>query len=165
MRLAEGDDAVLCSIISTSEYCRELVGQLGRSVVKQLTDPQLREQVDTSTSEDKFTDVVTDCLSALVLGVETVVDGALTTLTRFNWMAVESVGDQSEWVGVIKRAMTSVASVIGPRLSEVLQGGCGGGEWRGLYCGWWWWVGGGGGWVGEYIVWGDILCGGLFVRC
>lgn len=45
VRLADGDEAVLCSIVSTSEYCRELIGQLGRSVSKQLADDSLREQV------------------------------------------------------------------------------------------------------------------------
>lgn len=138
VRLADGDEAVLCSIVTTSEYARELVGQLGRSVSKQLADDSLREQVrvavavlsqvattttilqvDVGAVEDAFASVVTDCLAALVLGIETAVDPALVAMTRFNWGAVEAVGDQSDWVGTITKAMVGTVAAVGKLLSEV----------------------------------------------
>lgn len=120
VKLADGDPAVLCSIVSTSEYCRELVGQLERSVVKQLADPRLGEQVDMHSVEDAFASVVSDCLAALVLGTETAADSALVTMTRCNWGGVEVVGDQSDWVGVISRVVVGTAAVVGKLLSEVV---------------------------------------------
>lgn len=72
-----------------------------------------------STVEDVFAKVVSDCLASLVLGTETAVDPALVTMTRINWGAVEVVGDQSDWVGTVTKAMVGTAAVVGKRLNEV----------------------------------------------
>lgn len=48
-------------------------------------------QVDVAEEEDAFAGVVTACLSVLVLGVETRLDGVLTQMTRLPWASLESV--------------------------------------------------------------------------
>ena len=42
--MPDDDIPVVCTIVSTAEYCNEIVGSLGRSVAKML-DPPFGEQV------------------------------------------------------------------------------------------------------------------------
>jgi len=44
IKMADDDIPVVCTIVSTAEYCNEIVGSLGRSVAKML-DPPYGEQV------------------------------------------------------------------------------------------------------------------------
>ena len=42
--MGDDDIPVVCTIVSTAEYCNDIVGSLGRSVAKML-DPPYGEQV------------------------------------------------------------------------------------------------------------------------
>ena len=44
IKMADEDIPVVCTIVSTAEYCNEIVGSLGRSVAKML-DPPFGDQV------------------------------------------------------------------------------------------------------------------------
>lgn len=44
IKMPDDDIPVVCTIVSTAEYCNEIVGSLGRSVAKML-DPPFGEQV------------------------------------------------------------------------------------------------------------------------
>ena len=55
--MPDDDIPVVCTIVSTAEYCNEIVGSLGRSVAKML-DPPYGEQVCAHAST---------CTSALLL--------------------------------------------------------------------------------------------------
>lgn len=44
IRMPDDDIPVVCTIVSTAEYCSDIVGSLGRSVAKML-DPPYGEQV------------------------------------------------------------------------------------------------------------------------
>lgn len=51
----------------------------------------LKAQVSVSEEEDEFQLVATACLSVLILGTETRLDGALGHMTRLPWASLESV--------------------------------------------------------------------------
>jgi hypothetical protein len=57
IKMPDDDIPVVCTIVSTAEYCNEIVGSLGRSVAKML-DPPYGEQVCAHAST---------CTSALLL--------------------------------------------------------------------------------------------------
>lgn len=44
IKMPDDDIPIVCTIVSTAEYCSEIVGSLGRSVAKML-DPPYGEQV------------------------------------------------------------------------------------------------------------------------
>ena len=45
-----------------------------------------------SEEEDEFQGVITHCLTVLLLGIETRVEGALAAMARINWAGMEMVG-------------------------------------------------------------------------
>lgn len=45
-----------------------------------------------SEEEDNFQSVVTHCLTSLLLGIETRLEGALGAMARINWGSMEMVG-------------------------------------------------------------------------
>jgi hypothetical protein len=51
--------------------------------------------VDMSEEEEEFQTVITLCLSSLLLGIETKLEGALGAMARVNWAGVEMVGGGS----------------------------------------------------------------------
>ncbi|KAL3139007.1 hypothetical protein ABBQ32_005811 [Trebouxia sp. C0010 RCD-2024] len=115
IKMPDDDIPVVCTIVSTAEYCNEIVGSLGRSVAKML-DPPFGEQVDVSEEEDQFQAVTTACLNVLILAVETRLDVALQQMTRMPWATLETVGDQSEFVNVFSK----VVGQVGPRIGAAL---------------------------------------------
>ncbi|DBB02539.1 hypothetical protein WJX82_000485 [Trebouxia sp. C0006] len=117
IKMPDDDIPVVCTIVSTAEYCNEIVGSLGRSVAKML-DPPYGEQVDVSEEEDQFQAVTTACLTVLILAVETRLDAALQQMIRVPWATLETVGDQSEFVNVFSK----VLGQIGPRIGASLNG-------------------------------------------
>ena len=48
--------------------------------------------MDLSEEEDEFQSVVTQCLTVLLLGIETRLEGALAAMARINWAGMEMVG-------------------------------------------------------------------------
>ncbi|DBA83910.1 hypothetical protein WJX77_004419 [Trebouxia sp. C0004] len=116
IKMPDDDLPIVCTIVSTAEYCNDIVGSLGRSVAKML-DPPYGEQVDVSEEEDQFQAVTTACLTVLILAVETRLDTALQQMTRMPWATLETVGDQSEFVNVFSK----VLGQIGPRIGASLN--------------------------------------------
>ena len=52
-----------------------------------------------SEEEDEFQGVITHCLTVLLLGIETRLEGALAAMARINWAGMEMVGGRGGWVG------------------------------------------------------------------
>lgn len=57
------------------------------------------------------------CLSVLVLGINTRLDSGLLEMTKARWDALETIGDESPYVSTFR----SVLRECGPRLGESLE--------------------------------------------
>ncbi|KAK9815375.1 hypothetical protein WJX72_002419 [[Myrmecia] bisecta] len=117
VKVADGDLEVICTIVSTSEYCTEVVGALGRSIAKTVDAPY-SDKVDMSEEEDEFQAVITACLSVLLLGLETRLDAAMTQMVRMGWATLEQVGDQSEFVNSFSKTLSETGPKLGSLLSD-----------------------------------------------
>ena len=53
--------------------------------------PPLSPRVDMSEEEDEFQTVITHCLTALLLGIETRLEAGLAAMARINWAGMEMV--------------------------------------------------------------------------
>jgi len=113
----EKEEKVVCLIINTSEYCYETVEQLGQSIAKML-EKQFSNQVDMSQAQDEFSGVITTALSTLVMGLETRMDQALSAMVKMNWAAVDTVGDQSEYVNIFSSVLADSIPRLGSYLSQ-----------------------------------------------
>lgn len=115
VKLDEGDLEVICLIVNTAGHCAEMVSQLGRALASRLEAP-LGERVDFSDGEDQFQDLATQCLSVLLLGIETKLESPLGALVRHNWAALEAVGDQSDYVSTMRAVLMDAGAQVGALL-------------------------------------------------
>lgn len=67
---------MLCNCTLLATACRDTTEGLGRLIAKEL-QPGLAESVDLSEEESAFTGVASQCLSVLVLGINTRLDACL----------------------------------------------------------------------------------------
>ena len=104
VRLGEGDLELACLLVTTAEHCQEMVRQLAEALARRV-GPALAPRIDFSGEEDEFQTVVAACLSVIVLGIETKVEGGLAAMARHNWAAVETAGDHSVWAGAVRGAL------------------------------------------------------------
>lgn len=105
-----------CLIINTAEYCYETVESLAESC-SNIAEAPFADRVDMADVQDEFSGVTTQALSRMVLGMETHMDAALGNMARVNWAALETVGDQSDYVNEI----STVFSGSMPRMGALLS--------------------------------------------
>lgn len=118
VRLPEEEEGVLCSILATAEYCRETTEGLGRMIARELQPPVLADKLDLGEEESAFTGVASQCLSVLVLGINTHLDASLQDMLRMRWDAIESPGDDSPYVSALRHKLLSE---VAPRLGATLD--------------------------------------------
>lgn len=118
IKTSDRDERVICYIVNTAEYCHETAGQLAENISK-IIDAQFADMVDMSEEQDEFSAVITRALMTLVHGLETKLETELAAMTRVPWAALESVGDQSEYVNGISAILSSSVPVLGGLLSPV----------------------------------------------
>ncbi|KAL4452083.1 hypothetical protein ABPG75_007745 [Micractinium tetrahymenae] len=116
VRLSDDDIGVVCLIISTAEHCQEMVRQLARALAAKLEPQELAAKVDMSEEEDEFQTVITHCLTSLLLGIETRLEGALAAMARISWGSMEMAGDQSEYVGAFRTVLLDCGARLGPAM-------------------------------------------------
>jgi len=116
VKMGERDERVACLIINTAEYCYETVESLAESC-SNIAEAPFADRVDMAEVQDEFSGVTTQALSRMVLGMETHMDAALGNMARVNWAALETVGDQSDYVNEI----STVFSGSMPRMGALLS--------------------------------------------
>eukprot|EP00879_Flechtneria_rotunda_P008030 GHRR01008412.1.p1 GENE.GHRR01008412.1~~GHRR01008412.1.p1 ORF type:complete len:961 (+),score=374.37 GHRR01008412.1:225-3107(+) len=117
VRLPDEEEGVLTCILATAEYCRETTEALGRSIAREL-QPGLANSLDLGDEESAFASVASQCLSVLVLGINTRLDACLQDMLRMRWDSIESPGDDSPYVGAMRRILLVEAA---PRLGAALD--------------------------------------------
>ncbi|KAL6137090.1 hypothetical protein ACLB2K_062385 [Fragaria x ananassa] len=118
IKTSDRDERVICYIVNSAEYCTNTSGELAESVSK-IIDSQLADGVDMSEVQDEFSAVITRALVTLVQGLETKFDNEMAAMTRVPWGALESVGDQSEYVNGINMILASSIPILGSLLSPI----------------------------------------------
>ncbi|KAI8462913.1 MAG: subunit of GARP complex [Monoraphidium minutum] len=114
VRLPEDEEAVV-----------ETIEGLAAAISKDLRPPSLADGLDLGGEEGAFSGVASACLNALVLGLNTRLDAPLQARTlflgdmlRMRWDAFEAPGDDSPFVGAMRKVLAEVA----PRLGSALDG-------------------------------------------
>lgn len=118
IKTSDRDERLICYIVNTAEYCHKTAGELAENVSK-IIDSQFADKVDMSEVQDEFSAVITKALMTLIHGLETKFDAEMSAMTRVPWGALESVGDQSEYVNGINSILTSSIPVLGSLLSPI----------------------------------------------
>lgn len=118
LRISDEEIETVCNIVNTGEYCLETTTSLGENLTKILEEP-FSTSVDITPQEDAFKDVITRSLNVLMLAIATKMESALVAMTKKNWAGLDSVGDQSEYVGALQEMLIKGGQTIGGFLSPV----------------------------------------------
>ncbi|XP_075232091.1 vacuolar protein sorting 53 [Lycorma delicatula] len=116
-RFTKQEQARICCILTTAEYCLETTRQLEEKL-KEKVDPSLTDKINLSQEQDIFHNVISNCIQLLVQDLEIACEPALTTMIRMQWQNVESVGDQSSYVTAITAHLKSTVPLIRDNLSS-----------------------------------------------
>ncbi|KAM8853677.1 vacuolar protein sorting-associated protein 53 homolog isoform 2-T2 [Synchiropus picturatus] len=88
---------LICSILSTAEYCLATTQQLEEKL-KEKVDKVLVERINLTGEMDTFSTVISNSIQLLVQDLDAACDPALTAMSKMPWQSVEHVGDQSPYV-------------------------------------------------------------------
>ncbi|XP_061775206.1 vacuolar protein sorting-associated protein 53 homolog isoform X1 [Nerophis ophidion] len=88
---------LICSILSTAEYCLATTQQLEEKL-KEKVDNVLMERINLTGEMDTFSTVISNSIQLLVQDLDAACDPALTAMSKMPWQSVEHVGDQSPYV-------------------------------------------------------------------
>jgi hypothetical protein len=103
-------------ILNTADYCHTTSSQLEERIKTRIDKP-LDEQINFERQSDNFLSVVSKVVLTLVRRVEIALEPAWREMRNCPWARMESVGDQSGYVGVLveklKSSSQEVLDVIG----------------------------------------------------
>ncbi|KAF7562963.1 hypothetical protein G7046_g1143 [Stylonectria norvegica] len=103
-------DVVL--VLNTADFWHINTNQLEESIKKRI-DSELVQKVDLSSQSDAFLGVASAAVLALVRYVELGCEGVWREMRNTNWSTMDSVGDQSSYVGeLVKHVDTKVAEIL-----------------------------------------------------
>ncbi|KAI0810018.1 Vps53-like protein [Xylaria sp. FL0064] len=100
-------------VMNTADFWHTNTGQLEDSIKKRI-DSELVSKVDLTSQADAFLGVASTAVLALVNKVEADCDGAWREMKNTNWSKMESVGDQSSYVG-------ELVSHVNAKTEEILS--------------------------------------------
>ncbi|XXH05425.1 membrane anchor subunit of succinate dehydrogenase, Sdh4 [Hypoxylon texense] len=105
------EDIIL--VLNTADFWHANTEQLEENIKKRI-DHDLVPKVDLSSQADAFLGVASAAVIALVNKVEADCDGAWREMKNTNWSKMESVGDQSSYVGeLVTHVNTKAKEVLG----------------------------------------------------
>ena len=115
-RLTNGELRLVCSILTTADYCLETTEQLEEKL-KEKVDSHLSGRIDLSEDRVAFSSCISTAIQMLVHDVESACDPALATMAKITWTSVEHVGDQSPYVTAITSHVKQTVPVIRSNLA------------------------------------------------
>lgn len=112
-------------ILNTADYCHNTTAQL-EDKIKSRIDKPLDERIDFERQSDNFLSVVSKVIGTLVRRIEVAIEPAWREMRNNPWARMESVGDQSGYVGVLLEKLKSSAEEIVSVISKDV--------WRRSFC-------------------------------
>lgn len=113
---SDEDIRLVCFIINTADYCGNTITQLEEKISEKI-NAQFKNLVNMNNEREEFIGIIGNSIKILVRGVINCIDPALYNMTRLSWSAVESVGDQSDYVSNIASQLMAQGAVVKATLS------------------------------------------------
>lgn len=89
-----------CLVINTAAYCATICDQLSDAVLKHI-DKAFSENISMKEEQTHFQRLVSTSIKALSDCLKQRIDSALQLMSKINWVTLDFVGDQSEYVNQI----------------------------------------------------------------
>ncbi|CAB0032556.1 unnamed protein product [Trichogramma brassicae] len=111
------EQARICCILTTAEYCLETTQQLEEKL-RLKTDKMYADRINLSQEQDIFHGVISNCIQLLVQDLELACEPAMNAMIKMQWSSIETVGDQSGYVSTILSHLRQTIPVIRDQLSS-----------------------------------------------
>lgn len=96
-RILIGDEATVCQVISTCEYCADTMEAL-EDLIRDTIDDKYKAKIDMISDQEQFHEVTAKSIRVLVSGLANRMEGAFKIMQSVNWGACEAVGEESSYV-------------------------------------------------------------------
>ncbi|XP_058806703.1 vacuolar protein sorting-associated protein 53 homolog [Phymastichus coffea] len=116
-KFSREEQARICCILTTAEYCLETTQQLEEKL-RLKTDKIYADKINLSQEQDTFHGVISNCIQLLVQDLELACEPSLNAMIKIPWSTLESVGDQSSYVSTIVAYLRQTIPVIRDQLSS-----------------------------------------------
>ncbi|KAG0178040.1 Vacuolar protein sorting-associated protein 53 [Apophysomyces sp. BC1034] len=103
--------------LNTADYCCMTTSQLEEKL-KEKIDPEYTEQVDMQNVKDAFMRAVSTCIDAVVKNLEICCDAHIQQMIRLPWGAMDTVGDQSEYVNQLQEVVKRYVIIVGKTIAN-----------------------------------------------
>lgn len=114
-KIPQLEDMIL--VLNTTDYCFNTCTQLEEKI-KSRIDESLKSSIDLQSQADAFMGIASATVRSLVRRVEVGIDPTWREMRNTGWSKMESVGDQSSYVGEMIRRVESKAGEILRMLSK-----------------------------------------------
>ena len=118
IKMSNEDIEVVGLILATAEHCIDMLDQLSRALLARLQPPNLGDEVSFDREQERFRSLAMNCVSALLLGVETRLETALGMLAKNDWTSLDVVGDQSAWSTEAVKILRDIGPLLGGTLAS-----------------------------------------------
>ena len=109
------EDSVL--VLNTADYCFNTCTQLEEKIRNRIEET-FKSSIDLQSQADAFMGIASATVRALVRRVEVDIEPSWREMRNTGWSKLESVGDQSPWVGELLRRIKSNGAEILPLLHK-----------------------------------------------
>ena len=103
-KISPEDEMVICRVISTAEYCGEVVPQM-ENLIKEKVHPWLVDKVDLNEQGDIFNDLAAHAVGILVSGVSDKLEEPFKLMRKTDWSKPTEIGDNSAYVRMLKTVL------------------------------------------------------------
>ncbi|KAK7794507.1 hypothetical protein R5R35_004724 [Gryllus longicercus] len=117
LRFTPEEQARVCSVLTTAEYCLETTQQLEQKL-KEKVQPELADRISLSQEQDVFHNVISSCIQLLVQDLEAACEPALAVMSKISWETTETVGDQSGYVTAVTAHLKQTVPVVRENLAS-----------------------------------------------
>lgn len=118
IKLNKDEQAKICCILTTAEYCQETTQQLAEKLKEKIEPASLAEQIDFTREQDHFQKVISNCIQILVQDLENACEPALTAMSKTQWQNIQEVTDQSSYVTSITNHLRNNVPIIRDNLAQ-----------------------------------------------
>ncbi|KAK9464134.1 Vps53-like protein [Lipomyces oligophaga] len=109
--VTEQDVQNTCLIIATANYCHTTGEQLEKRIIS-VIDDEYKTQINFEAEKDKFLNVASNAIQSLVGKVESDTKPAWREMLNTNWAKLSAVGDQSNYVTELIKAIETDVAVV-----------------------------------------------------
>ncbi|QPG73393.1 hypothetical protein FOA43_000703 [Brettanomyces nanus] len=109
---------IVCLVLNTADYCSTTTSQLSVKLCSLLEPKELSKEIDFSSLEESFLDMVTHCMTAIYSKIDGDLQYAWREMANNNWRMMKEVTGESRHMTSIKSTLNEDCELIFDKLNK-----------------------------------------------